>query len=1119
LRPTTQHMLLQQSNPMVADEIRLHLPQTLQNAVLEGTSTSALEICQQAAQGDLDGLKRRQEQGEDLDVGDYDGRTALHLAAAYGNLPIVQFLVEEAGCTLRRDRFGGLPIHDALRGGHEEVKDYLQGIDFEVQCKSWQEGVKCDKGHLMDKVLTLILKQGVWAFADLYSEVEYFFNELGLDGWYFEHYPPSQIARHVHCYIASKKVGQTTGAYTIQFHMESEHTAFYLCTVGENQEPFHQTEQLITDWVNAVSDANAYSLHYVVSTAPAFKGKKDKLAIYICETSPFQQHEVSEEVDNIELVATEAFLREKHPICQRRYQQLLQNMTQSTSSSWAGVMPLTAKDARNTSRGWEKWLIQFAIRQKKPTYLQQFSQVLQHFGVQAREKHVETFQNGVTCYHFYFENLPQQQLADCLRALQLVPHMKQSPLTHLFLENAISSDALIYFGCAAKFAFHFVEKDTPEYLDLASALAADPSKKEALDRLYLQAIQDLMTEERVLEVVQRHLGFCQRLYSDFKQIALGERQRFLNEDLAKQLEMIRDETDAKVLRAMLTFNSHIRATNFFREGGTPRSLAFCLDASFLPTVSSAVFPEAPHTVYLVVGRTFYGFHVRFRDVARGGIRVIKSASRATHRRNAATLFEENYNLAFTQQRKNKDIPEGGSKGTILLDADAQGTVKESFMSYVDALLDCMLPEKVGIHCPRPDILFLGPDENTADLMALGALHARKRGYPLWKSLTTGKPPSLGGIPHDTYGMTTLSVHTFKLELLKALGKREEDMTKIQTGGPDGDLGCNEIKISKDRTLGIVDGSGVAYDPEGLDRAELMDLADRRVMIENFNCAKLSPGGFVVKVSDVNVTLPDGTLVPRGDVFRDTFHLSKYAVADLFVPCGGRPKAVTADNVQQLLVNGHPKFQAVIEGANLFLTDPARRVLEDAGVHVLKDASTNKGGVTSSSLEVLAALVMPVEDHDRLMSIPDGAPAPEFYKQYVQHIQSVIAEKASMEFKCMWNVKCGGTGVHNTDTTEQLSQKINGLCDTIATEIVDSADKDLICTVLRKCMPPLLVEHYGVEHIMEHLPNNYMHASIAAWLSATYVYECGYSATEFAFHKFLRGLQESPKQEGPKGDAE
>jgi hypothetical protein len=34
------------------------------------------------------------------------------------------------------------------------------------------------------------------------------------------------------------------------------------------------------------------------------------------------------------------------------------------------------------------------------------------------------------------------------------------------------------------------------------------------------------------------------------------------------------------------------------------------------------------------------------------------------------------------------------------------------------------------------------------------------------------------------------------------------LAAVQTGGPDGDLGSNEIKISKDKTIGVVDGSGV-----------------------------------------------------------------------------------------------------------------------------------------------------------------------------------------------------------------------------------------------------------------------------------------------------------------------
>ena len=61
---------------------------------------------------------------------------------------------------------------------------------------------------------------------------------------------------------------------------------------------------------------------------------------------------------------------------------------------------------------------------------------------------------------------------------------------------------------------------------------------------------------------------------------------------------------------------------------------------------------------MVCGRDFMGFHTRFRDVARGGIRLVLSRDGAAYERNFATLFDECYNLAYTQQNKNKDIPEG-----------------------------------------------------------------------------------------------------------------------------------------------------------------------------------------------------------------------------------------------------------------------------------------------------------------------------------------------------------------------------------------------------------------------------------------------------------------------------
>merc|ERR1712190_243917 len=102
--------------------------------------------------------------------------------------------------------------------------------------------------------------------------------------------------------------------------------------------------------------------------------------------------------------------------------------------------------------------------------------------------------------------------------------------------------------------------------------------------------------------------------------------------------------------------------------------------------------------------------------------------------------------------------------------------------------------------------------------------------------------------------------------------------------------------------------------------------------------------------------------------------------------------------------GKPKFRMVVEGANLFLSDAARKVLEREGAHVFRDASTNKGGVTSSSLEVLAALALTPADHTALMTYraDSGDEPPEFYTTYVGQILDIIVENARLEFQAIWD---------------------------------------------------------------------------------------------------------------------
>lgn len=62
-------------------------------------------------------------------------------------------------------------------------------------------------------------------------------------------------------------------------------------------------------------------------------------------------------------------------------------------------------------------------------------------------------------------------------------------------------------------------------------------------------------------------------------------------------------------------------------------------------------------------------------------------------------------------------------------------------------------------------------------------------------------------------------------------------------------------LSSDKTIAIIDGSGVLADPAGINRGELVRLAKLRVPIANFDKSKLSKDGYLVKVEEHDIKLP------------------------------------------------------------------------------------------------------------------------------------------------------------------------------------------------------------------------------------------------------------------------
>ncbi len=79
-----------------------------------------------ASIGDLDELQRLYSSGVDLNEGEYDKRTGIHLAASEGHLEAVKFFIEKNVDINPKDRWGGTPLADAKREGHKEVLELLK---------------------------------------------------------------------------------------------------------------------------------------------------------------------------------------------------------------------------------------------------------------------------------------------------------------------------------------------------------------------------------------------------------------------------------------------------------------------------------------------------------------------------------------------------------------------------------------------------------------------------------------------------------------------------------------------------------------------------------------------------------------------------------------------------------------------------------------------------------------------------------------------------------------------------------------------------------------------------------------------------------------------------------
>ncbi|OTA89007.1 hypothetical protein M434DRAFT_79859 [Hypoxylon sp. CO27-5] len=1006
-----------------------------------------------------------------------------------------------------------VPLSTLGTNGHRILRSATVGY-IAPEFKGRDEQIK--------QVKALILKQGWIPESHLDEQVSWFYNELGIDDVYFQMESVDVIATHITSMYAAKVAAyaRVDKREEIRLDMEATDHAIYIDTSVPGKSSLHGPRfenRLEAKYLDHADPNKRFRVETfrspgTISNDPSSKASLRCYFVYQCM---FVDPNPDPTETRLEIISDRMFLTKATKNTKQIYDDIIKLAVHRTGPV------IEVFDIEGTEE--KRLVVAFRSRTARGIF-SALSDLYHYYGVTSTRKYVEQFSNGITVMSIYLKpatNLDikpmpiEQSIHQITKEISLLYCIPQNKLHSLFASSALSLQETIYGHCVWVFVQHFLNRLGTEYVSIKQALdSKNPAHVEILSKLKRRLRTETFTPDYILEIISSYPNLVRLLYAAFASVHLSVGDGYEKSIIAPtpSVEVLSDarlkeaitrevsnEHEEMVMTAFRIFNNAILKTNYFTP--TKVALSFRLDPSFLPEIE---YPRRLYGMFLVISAEARGFHLRFKDVARGGIRIVKSRSKEAYSINARNLFDENYALASTQQRKNKDIPEGGSKGVILLDAKQQDRAREAFEKYIDSILDLLLPaETPGIKNPivdlyrKEEILFMGPDENTADLVDWATEHARARGAPWWKSFFTGKSPKLGGIPHDAYGMTTLSVREYVKGIYRKLNLDPSKVRKMQTGGPDGDLGSNEILLSNEKYTAIVDGSGVLVDPNGIDKDELIRLAKKRVMISEFDLSKLSKDGFRVLCEESNVKLPTGEIVPNGTPFRNFYHLRDTGLTDCFVPCGGRPESIDLSTVSKLIKEGKTTIPYIVEGANLFITQDAKLRLEKAGCILFKDASANKGGVTSSSLEVLASLSFDDAGFAENMCHNAKGEAPEFYKEYVKQVQATIQENARLEFEAIWR-EHEQTGVPRSVLSDTLSLAITTLDEELQKSDLWENPK-IRRAVLADALPKLLIDKIGLDTIISRVPDSYLRAIFGSYLASRFVYEFGSNPSQFAFY--------------------
>ncbi|HLQ55354.1 MAG TPA: NAD-glutamate dehydrogenase domain-containing protein, partial [Streptosporangiaceae bacterium] len=613
---------------------------------------------------------------------------------------------------------------------------------------------------------------------------------------------------------------------------------------------------------------------------------------------------------------------------------------------------------------------------------------LQHMGVDVVDEHPYEFSGAGTAKPFWIYDfgLRRSGAGDAAGSGQDAAG-PASPATRSRVPASLESAKDLLEGALAALWHGQIEDDGFNALVLDAHLTWRQVMVLRAYARYLRQTGTAFSQDYIERVLRANVTVTRLLVRLFesrfdpdRQAGGGERSEAIAEEIRGELDDVASLDQDRILRAYWGLIRATLRTNYFQEKAAASAerpyFVAKLDAGKVPDLPA----PRPRFELFVYSPRFEGVHLRFGDVARGGLRWSDRPE---------DFRTEVLGLAKAQEVKNSVIVPSGAKGGFVCKQLPEPTDREAFLGevltcyrmFISAMLDVTdnldagqvrVPARVVRHDGDDPYLVVAADKGTATFSDTANEIAASYGFWLGDAFASG---GSAGYDHKKMGITARGAWESVKFHFQALGidTGTSDFTVVGVGDMSGDVFGNGMLQSRHiKLVAAFDHRHVFVDPDPdpatgfAERERLFALP--RSSWADYDTALISPGGGVWPRGVKSVRLSPEVRAALGideSVASQTpdqlISAILSAPVDLlwnggigtYVKASTQSHADADDRSNDAVRVDATELRAriVAEGGNLGLTQAARIEYALAGGLVNTDFIDNSAGVDTSDHEV------------------------------------------------------------------------------------------------------------------------------------------------------------------------